>query len=196
MCQPLGFCHQSACGGSLLHFAYLRLKNGSPFAPFSASSFDILCQDSTKASPACVLTDFCQQVPSLSASGCLTSCLSHHCEGSTLPILHLSSSYGPSKRPFSVTNFAITGSTCPSSRLSPEIEGFCLQFLALSSLCGGSTPPIQLWSSNSSTLRLRSRILHCTHRTAFQSAHPSCTWALVHIFALERTTLSSGVLCP
>ena len=84
-------------------------------------------------------------------------CVSHHCEGSTLPIFHLSSAYGPSQRPFSVTNFAIRGSTCPSSRLSPEIEGFCQQFVALSSLCGGSIPPTQFWSSNSSTLGLGGR---------------------------------------
>ena len=107
--QPIGFCLHFACGDSPLHFAYLRLKNGSLITPFSASNSDILCQDSTEASPACVLTDFCQQIPSLSASGCLTSCASHHCEGSTLPIFHLSSAYGPSQRPFSVTNFAIRG---------------------------------------------------------------------------------------
>ena len=153
--QPIGFCLHFACGDSPLHFAYLRLKNGSLIAPFSASNCDILCRDSTEASP----TDFCQQIPSLSASGCLTSCVSHHCEGSALPIFHLSSAYGPSQRqrPFSVTNFAIRGSTCPPSRLSPEIEGFCQQFVALSSLCGGSIPPTQFWSSNSSTLGLGGR---------------------------------------
>ena len=151
--QPIGFCLHFACGDSPLHFAYLRLKNGSLIAPFSASNCDILCRDSTEASPA----DFCQQIPSLSASGCLTSCVSHHCEGSALPIFHLSSAYGPSQRPFSVTNFAIRGSTCPPSRLSPEIEGFCQQFVALSSLCGGSIPPTQFWSSNSSTLGLGGR---------------------------------------
>ena len=84
----------------------------------------------------------------------MTSCVSHHCEGSAIPILHLSSAYGPSQRPFSGTNFAIRGSTCPSSRLSPEIEGFCQQLVALISLCEGSTPPSELWSSNSSTLYL------------------------------------------
>ena len=155
--QPIGFCLHFACGDSLLHFACLRLKNGSLIIPFSASNSDILCRDSIEASPACMLTDFCQQIPSLSASGCLTSCASHHCEASTLPIFHLSSAYGPSQRPFSVTNFAIRGSTCPPSRLSPELEGFCLQFVALSSLCGGSIPPTQFWSSNSSTLGLGSR---------------------------------------
>ena len=44
--QPIGFCLHFACGDSLLHFAkfaYLRLKNGSLIAPFSASSSDILC---------------------------------------------------------------------------------------------------------------------------------------------------------
>ena len=157
MYQPIGFCPHFACGDSPLHFAYLRLKNGSLIAPFSASNSDILCQDSTEASPTCVLKEFCQQIPSLSASVCLISCVSHHCEGSILPILHLSSAYGPSQRPFSVTNFAIRGSTCPSSRLSPEIEGFCQQFVDLSSLCGGSIPPTQFWSSNSSTLGLGGR---------------------------------------
>ena len=119
--------------------------------PFSASNFDIFCRASNEVSPGCVLMDFCQQIPSLSASDCLTYCVSHHCEGSALPILHLSSAYGPSQRPFSGTSLAIKGSTCPSSRLKPGIESFCLQFLALSSLCGGSTPPSELWISNSST---------------------------------------------
>ena len=41
--QPIGFCLQFAFGDSLLHRAYLRLQNGSPLAPFSASSFDTLC---------------------------------------------------------------------------------------------------------------------------------------------------------
>ena len=151
--QPIGFCLHFACGDSPLHFAYLRLKNGSLIAPFSASNFDILCRDSTEASP----RTFAIINYSLSASVCLTSCVSHHCEGSVLPIFHLSSAYGPSQRPFSVTNFAIRGSTCPSSRLSPEIEGFCQQFVALSSPCGGSIPPTQFWSSNSSTLGLGGR---------------------------------------
>ena len=148
--QPIGFCLHFACGDSPLHFAYLRLKNGSLIAPFSASNFDTLCRDSVRG--------LCHhQTYSLSASVCLTSCVSHHCEGSVLPIFHLSSAYGPSQRPFSVTNFAIRGSTCPSSRLSPELEGFCQQFVALSSLCGGSIPPTQFWSSNSSTLGLGGR---------------------------------------
>ena len=148
--QPIGFCLQFAFGDSLLHRAYLRLQNGSPLAPFSASNFNTLCRDSVRG--------LCHhQTYSLSASACLTSCVSHHCEGFILPILHLSSAYGPSQRPFSVTNFAIRGSTCPSSRLSPELEGFCQQFVALSSLCGGSIPPTQVWSSNSSTLGLGGR---------------------------------------
>ena len=148
--QPIGFCLYFACGDSPLHFAYLRLKNGSLIAPFSASNVDTLCRDSVRG--------LCHhQAYSLSASVCLTSCVSHHCEGSVLPIFHLSSAYGPSQRPFSVTNFAIRGSTCPPSRLSPEIEGFCQQFVALSSLCGGSIPPTQFWSSNSSTLGLGGR---------------------------------------
>ena len=50
--QTIGFCHQFARGDSFLHFAYLRLKNGSLIAPFSTSNCDILCQDSTEASPA------------------------------------------------------------------------------------------------------------------------------------------------
>ena len=133
---------------------------------------------------------------SLSASVCLTSCVSHHCEGSILPIFHLSSAYGPSQRPFSVTNFAIRGSTCPSSRLSPEIEGFCQQFVALSSPCGGSIPPTQLWSSNSSTLGLGGRFppLHSSNCvsvcTSFLYIGSGC------IYLWEQTTLSSGVLCP
>ena len=32
--QRIGFCHQFACGNSLLHFAYLRLKHGSLIAKF------------------------------------------------------------------------------------------------------------------------------------------------------------------
>ena len=107
--QPIGCCLHFACGDSPLHFACLRLKNGSLIAPFSASNSDILCQDSTEASPACVLKDSCQQIPSLSASVCLTSCVSHHCEGSILPILHLSSAYGPFQRPLLGTNIAIGG---------------------------------------------------------------------------------------